>query len=237
MPQIRLKNFFSTSVWKKEENKFKQVESRIKIPNAKLRNVDCIVLSKKSHFHKIPAEGGCYWIWTNEPIYHRLHRNKTPKGFSNGEVIYNGIAKDNVRSRIMHHLSGDIDAGWSGVSIDIYPSHSRSHKKKAYSRAGKVPFVSSPNVVSGSVKYIPIRTKELLLSLNLSRSEKRFINKRNRPTYFFRNGINFSDYKHKKYKYKIYYITGLTTLYLEFIEKRWRKKHGTPKLCSYSSGR
>ena len=199
MSQTRLKNFFSSSVWKKEESKFRQVESKIRVPNAKLKNVDCIVLSKKSHFEKIPAAGGCYWIWTNEPIYHSLHRNKTPKGFKNGEIIYNGVAQDNVRARIIHHLSGKKDAGWSGVSIDIYPGNSRSHRKKACSGTGKVPFVSVANVLNGQIENIPIKNRQLLLNLNLSRSERGFIRNTTHRIYYFRNGINFRDYKHKKY--------------------------------------
>jgi hypothetical protein len=123
---MRLKNNFSSSVWKKEEEKFKRVESRIKIPNAKLKNVDCIGLSKKSHFNKIPESGGCYWIWTNEPVIHYLHKQKTPQKMSKGEIIYNGIAKDNVRSRITHHLLADDDAGWWGIrSTSIQRDQSR----------------------------------------------------------------------------------------------------------------
>jgi hypothetical protein len=54
--------------------------------------------------------------------------------------------------------------------------------------------------------------------------------------YFFRNGINLTDDKHNIYDFKIFYITGLTNLYLEHIEKQWRES-GLPQLCSYSTGR
>jgi hypothetical protein len=47
--------------------------------------------------------------------------------------------------------------------------------------------------------------------------------------YFFRNGINLTDDKHNIYDFKIFYITGLTNLYLEHIEKQWRES-GLPQL-------
>ena len=141
MPKIRLKNSFSLSFWKREEKKFRNVESKIRILSSTLKNVDCVVLSKRKHFDKIPAAGVCYWIWTNKPILHRLNKNNAPVRFMNGEIIYNGIAKDDVRARIIHHLCGDLNAGWSGISMDIYPGTSRSHKKKACSRTGKVPYI------------------------------------------------------------------------------------------------
>jgi hypothetical protein len=197
----------------------------VKIPNKKLDKVDFISVKKNADINAIPTGGGCYWIWTNEPVIHSLHKYNTPLPFNGGEVIYNGIAKDDVKGRVFHHLFGFEDAGWSGISLDIYTKNSVSHRKKACSPIGKVPYINKK----------PIKTKAQLLQLHLSTTEKTYL-KKNKTVFYFRNGINITESKHKKFKFKVYYITGLTSLYLEHIEKQWRE-FGLPKLCSYSSGR
>jgi hypothetical protein len=180
---------------------------------------------------KIPESGGCYWLWTDEPVLHRLHKNRLPERFDNGEIVYNGIAKDNVRLRIRHHLVGEQEAGWSGISIDIYPGEARSHKKKACSAKGKVPYLDHDRLP-------PIRSKELLLKLNLSDQERHFIKSSRQEIFYFRNGIDIREQKHLPSSFRAYYIiTQPETLYLDFIEKKWRKQYGLPKLCSYTSGR
>lgn len=218
---------FSGSIWAKEEDKFKSLETNIKIPDNELKEVDFVELCAIEDFEKIPDNGGCYWIWTDEPVNHSFHKNKTPEKIYGGEIIYNGIAKDNVRLRVKHHLMGEPDAGWSGISMDILFSQPASHRKKVFATKGKVPYLGSK----------PLRSKALLCKLQLSTEEKKFIENNACDTYFFRNGINIFESKHKKYKFRVYYIAGLKTLYLEFIEKKWREKFGLPKLCSYSSGR
>ncbi|MBA7659177.1 hypothetical protein ES703_67150 [subsurface metagenome] len=234
-------NKFSKSVWKKQEKKFKKCEEKIKIPNKNLDEVDYIVLKKRDDFDKIPDSGGCYWIWTNEPVKHRFHKNKIPERFNRGEVIYNGIAKDNVQQRIKHHLLSQ-NPGWSGISLDIYliKTEPTSHRKKALSPKGKVPYINCAKIKGKKGDYFecnPIRKKEQLLELNLSKEEKHFIENSSLEKYFFRNSIYIFEGKHRKYIYKVYFITGLETLYLEYIEKRWRKEFGLPKLCTYLSGR
>lgn len=220
---------FSESIWKREEKKFKNLEATIKIPGKELKKVDMVKLYSIKDFEKIPNSGGCYWIWTNEPVKHSFHRNETPEKIFGGEIVYNGIAKDNIRPRIEHHLKGDADAGWSGISMDILCSKPVSHRKKVFStkKRAKVPYLDDK----------PLRSKELLFKLQLSAAEKKFIRNNDQDEYFFRNGINIFEPKHKKYKFRVYYVAGLKTLYLEFIEKKWREKFGLPKLCSYSSGR
>ena len=216
----------ANSYWLKQEKIFLNAIKGVKIPNETLDKVDFISVSKNTDINSIPSGGGCYWIWTNEPVIHSLHKHKTPKGFKGGEIIYNGIAKDDVKGRIFHHLFGFEDAGWSGISLDIYTKNSVSHRKKACSPSGKVPFIHKK----------PIKSKTELLQLNLSKSEKAHITKSKSGVFYFRNGINITDAKHKAFKFKVYYITGLTSLYLEHIEKQWRE-FGLPKLCSYSTGR
>ncbi len=222
---------YSLTVWRQEEQRFRELEAAVRIPDATLNEVDVVELSDLSEFDKIPESGGCYWLWTNEPILHRLHKNSVPERFDNGEIIYNGIAKDNVRMRIKHHLVGQENAGWSGISIDIYPGEARSHKKKACSARGKVPYLDRDPLPK-------ITSKELLVELNLSDQERNFINSSRQEIFYFRNGIDIRDQKHRPSSFRAYdIITQPETLYLDFIEKKWRKQYGLPKLCSYSSGR
>lgn len=216
----------ANNYWLEQEKKFLKAIEDVDVPNDSLDNVDFVEINSHNDFSKIPNGGGCYWIWTNEPVIHSLHKNQIPKPFQNGEIIYNGIAKDDVKGRVFHHLYGFEDAGWSGISLDIYTKASNSHRKKACSPKGKVPFINN----------IPIRNKEELLKLHLTEGEKIFINKSGQNVFHFRNGINLNDEKHKNFIFKVYFIIGLTNLYLEYIEKEWRK-NGLPKLCSYLTGR
>jgi len=216
----------ANSYWLKQEKIFLNAIKDVKIPNQTLDKVDFIEVRKNTDINSIPSGGGCYWIWTNEPVIHSLHKHSTPKQFNGGEIIYNGIAKDDVKGRIFHHLFGFEDAGWSGISLDIYTKKSVSHRKKACSPTGKVPYILKK----------PIKAKSELLKLHLSKTEKDYISKSKDNVFYFRNGINITDTKHKVFKFKVYYITGLTSLYLEHIEKQWRE-FGLPKLCSYSTGR
>lgn len=216
----------ANNYWIEQENKFLDAIKDVEVPNAILDNVDSVLLKNSCDVNEIPSGGGCYWIWTNEPVQHSLHKHNTPKLFNSGEIIYNGIAKDDVKGRVFHHLFGFEDAGWSGISLDLYTKSSVSHRKKACSPTGKVPYINQN----------PIKNKTQLLQLNLSNNEKDYINKNNFDVFYFRNGINLSEDKHCEYEFKVYYITGLTSLYLEHIEKQWRL-FGLPKLCSYSTGR
>lgn len=239
-------------IWAEEEEKFKRAIERVKIPNRKLCNVDVAVVKIKADLDSIPEKsGGCYWIWTNEPVNHSLHKNPTPKKFSGGEIIYNGIAKDNVRGRIEKHLFGSVDEGWSAISLDLHMGKTISHRKKAFSRkgVGKVPFINKEFIAKKAntkkgiskgdilLQKIKVRNKENLLHLHLSNEEREFACSSKKGVIYFRNGINLEDEKHKNFEFKVYYIAELSTLYLEFIEKEWRKKFGLPKLCSYISGR
>ncbi|HCX73108.1 MAG TPA: hypothetical protein DHM37_05255, partial [Candidatus Cloacimonas sp.] len=151
--------------WLQQEKKFLKAIEVVNVPNETLDNVDFVDIKSHHDLSKIPNGGGCYWIWTNEPVIHSLHKRKTPKPFNNGEIVYNGIAKDNVKGRVFHHLYGFEDAGWSGISIDIYKNVSISHRKKACSPKGKVPYINE----------IPIRNKEDLFKLHLTQKEKIFI--------------------------------------------------------------
>jgi len=240
----------ANNIWQEEEKKYLKAIEGVRIPNASLDDVDYISTKNLDDFNQIPNEGGCYWIWTNEPVLHSLHKHPTPKPFNDGEIIYNGIAKDDVRGRVVHHLLGHVDAGWSGISLDIYFGDTVSHRKKAFSEKGKVPYIkeivtlkraiTAKNLKSGDKieRLKPIRSKEDFLQIFLSEEEKELLTNAEYDKIFFRNGININENKHKNYEFRVYYITGLSSLYLEFIEKKWREDNNwLPKLCSYSSGR
>lgn len=238
----------ANEIWQQEEQKFLQAIQGVGIPNASLDNVDFITPENRNDFENIPAEGGCYWIWTNEPVLHSLHKNKTPEPFDGGEIIYNGIAKDNVRARVMHHLLGQVDAGWSGISLDIYFGNTVSHRKKAFSENGKVPFIKEKILIQRNSKNLkrgdeveifkPIRSKDDFMKMYLSEKERESLAQVEQERIYFRNGIDITEDKHKDYEFRVYFITGLSSLYLEFIEKKWREDNNwLPKLCSYKSGR
>lgn len=238
----------SSEIWIKEEQKYLKAIKDVKIPNANLDDVSIVILKNEIDLNQIPSGGGCYWIWTNEPVLHSLHKNQTPKPFNDGEIIYNGIAKDDVKSRIKHHLFGDIDAGWSGISLDIYFGETASHRKKALAEKGKVPYIIEKKISKRANKkknlkkgdefdiHTPIREKKDFLKIYLSDSEKTILEEKDIDKIYFRNGINITDPKHSQFVFKVFFITGLSSIYLEFIEKKWRQ-FGLPKLCSYSSGR
>ena len=216
------------SNWKKWDKLFYKFEKKALIPNYNLKNVKFVQFKNKKDIEKIPSEGGCYWIWTNEPVFHSLHKRKTPKKFDSGEIIYNGLAKDNIRYRIKNHLISDFEAGWSGISVDIYTAKgTKSHRKKVIHKTGKVPYLQGKRM----------KFKEDIFKLYLSNDEKKYIEK-NKSPFYFRNGINIFENKHRKFKFRVYFITNLNSIsYGGVIEKLWRKKHGHPKLISFISGR
>jgi len=99
-----------------------------------------------------------------------------------------------------------------------------SHKKKVFSKKGKVSYIDGKE----------IRTKEDALKLFLSEKEEDFIKKTPEEKIYFRNGIKISEEKHKKYIFVVFFIANLKSeSYMNFIEKRWRKDYGVPRLCSY----
>lgn len=236
MKRIKLADKYSTSIWKKEEKKFKDLEKEVRIPDEKLRNVDSVVVKRREDFEKIPKNCGCYWIWTNEPVYHRMHKKEIPSKVNKGEIIYNGITDTNLRTRIKEHLLTEEKAGRSGISLDIYYHRSKSHRKSALSSTKKVPYLIIPRR-KGETSHEEIREKRLLYKLFLSKEEKSYIRRTNWKEYYFRNGINVSENKHKKYEFRVYFIAGLNCLYLQCTEKKWRERFNLPKLCTYSSGR
>ena len=107
-------------IWKEIDIEIYNFENNLIIPNETLENVPSVIIKNFEDLGKIPKEGGCYWIWTDRIINHSFNRNKHPEKFNNGEIIYNGIAKDDIRGRIQKHLLGNVEEGFSAISIDLY---------------------------------------------------------------------------------------------------------------------
>jgi hypothetical protein len=207
-------------------------EDLASIPDGQLRGVASVYIRDESDIQRIPEGGGCYWLWTDEPVNHSMHRQKTPARFRGGEVIYNGLAKDNIRWRISSHLLGVPQLGWSGISLDILQmGHVRSHRKKAMSPddRAKVPYVDGE----------PVTELSQLRKLRLSLAERDFIRHHpNRKIFYFRNGIDVRENKHKHFRFRVCFINSLKSrTYVGLVEKLWREKYGLPRLCSYSAGR
>jgi hypothetical protein len=216
------------STWSNENNRFLSLERTVQIPNGCLRGVSRVALDSPQDFNSIPDSGGCYWIWTDEHVIHSMHNRVIPNKFDGGRVIYNGLAKDNLRLRISYHLRSEHDATWSGISMDIFMGRSKSHRKRTFGKGSfKVPFIIGT----------PIMSKHNLLKLRFTKTEQNYI-VASHGAIFFRNGIDIFDHKHRRFKYKVYFIADLNSVsYLNFIEHEWRLKFGSPQLNSYISGR
>jgi len=228
------KNSIQIQKWLDEDKRVNDLEETLKIPDISLSDVPSVLITKETDLNQIPEkEGGCYWIWTDESVNHKLHKNKIPSKINGGRIIYNGIAKDDVRGRVKHHLFGEIGQGWSGISMDLLFDNPKSHAKLAMTTQKE-----SRKKVAFLLDNRKINNKILLLELSLAENEKAFVEKTKNDEIYFRNGINVTEKKHRGHKFVVYYITGLKSMtYLEFIEKAWRQKYHTPQLCSYISGR
>ena len=223
-----MKNLMS---WIEQDIAVQEFESTLRLPDKRLTNVENILLKTEEDFNKIPKRGGCYWIATNEPIKHSFHKYDLPEKIDSFEIIYNGIAKGNIQWRIKNHLLSD-NPGWSGIKIDILlKSYKGGFRQRAFSSKKRthVPYLDK----------VPIRSKEDLLKLHLSDTEISYIkDNEDEETFYFRNGINIFQDKHKKFQYKVYFISGLKSItYLDYIEKAWRNKFKQPRLCKYKLGR
>lgn len=230
----------NTKYWKQKDKSYNKKFNSIVIPNGNLAKVDYVEFKNINDFEKLPKANGCYWIWTNAPVKHRLHKNKTPKLIEKifkgkkhiGQIIYNGVS-DNIKDRIQRHLLSNGNPSWSAISVDVLFSEVVSHRKKAMAtnKEKKVPYVLFKN------KLLKIINKKLLLRIWLTKKEKTFICRSSKTQYFFKNGINVFDKKHTKRIYRAYFITGISQTYRDYIEKMWRERYGQPVLCSYKKGR
>ena len=86
-----------STIWIEEDKKVQEFEKKLLLPDEILTNVENVLLNVEGDFDKIPKQGGYYWIATNEPIHHAFHKKPLPKSSDSFDVIYNGIAKDNIQ--------------------------------------------------------------------------------------------------------------------------------------------
>lgn len=214
--------------WLKIDKELKSFEDELPVPDGILTSITSIELENISDLVEIPREGGCYWIWTNELIKHSFHTSDIPEELDGGEIIYNGIAKDDIRGRIRKHLFGETNEGMSAISIDLLLEDFKgSHRKKALGEKGNTAYYDKKR----------IRSKAHLINLNFSPLEIEFIDQSDHDI-VFRNGINITEEKHKEFSFRVYYICGFTSSsYGDIIEKRWRELYGLPRLCTYKKGR
>lgn len=216
--------------WINIDKKIEEFEGSLEIPDEELTDVNEVTISSLSALVDIPKEGGCYWIWTTESVKHSLHPNfqNFPKPVRGGEIIYNGISKDDIKGRIQKHLFGKVNEGMSAIGVDILlEKYEGSHRKKAFCIKGKAPYLDGAKITS----------KDQFLNVNLSNEERNFVHASDFQIYF-RNGINILEDKHRDFIFKVYFLAGFKSAsYGDIIEKEWRKRYGLPKLCSYRKGR
>jgi len=226
-------NLQLNQIWLEHDKRIGALEKAYTLPSKVLQDVPHVEVDDIDSLNEIPKTGGVYWIWTNEPVRHKLHKNQIPDKFNEGSIIYNGVAKDNVRGRIYSHLFGSEESGWSAIGMDIFMKPSTSHRKKVMSTS-KNNRVKVAYLLDGK----RINSKDKLKMLHLNKTEKEYIDSTDQTEYYLRNGIDRRDEKHKSFTFIVYFIADLTSLtYLEFLEKRWRTSYGLPQLCSYTSGR
>ncbi|MEK6881882.1 MAG: hypothetical protein AABY22_19850 [Nanoarchaeota archaeon] len=222
--------------WQEENLKINQTLNLIKIPDEKLIDVSYVDIKYRSDLKKLPVKSGVYWIYTDEPIHHSFNDNPCSYKINDGDLtltpIYNGSSISSIRGRISSHLfSNDIenktDAGnMSGISVDVFPKISTSHRKNIWSKTGKkLPLFNNKKIVSKS---------DIDLS-SFSTEEINIIN--SGDEIFFANGINVESDKHKDFCFRVYYIYNIHDVYCSHIENQWRINYGCPKLCTYVEGR
>lgn len=233
--------------WKNDGDEFLKAINKFNIPLPCLSDISRVDLLTLADFDKISEEGGVYFIGTTEIINHRQHKHKLPPIFNGIEIIYNGIAKDGIRNRILCHLLSEMGSTWSGIGVDIYDKlldnnislkkqTTTSHRKKLFSfEEGKTKGV----YIEKNNKIIRASEQSDFDTLNFSKEEKELINKHllERKNVCFRNGINIFDEKHKNYVYTVFFIADIPHPYAQYIESKWRKINGKPRLCSYIDGR
>ena len=207
----------------------------LKTPNYKLHFCECIKLTKESDFEKIPKnKGGIYFITTNENIHHSFHNKnkKFPKMYDDFTIIYNGTSSD-LYSRAKNHLFRDKNKGMSGISVDILTTKEQveSHTKCCFSsnKKKKTPFIIETET--------RISEFNQCYKLNTSENEQKFLSENKNKIIYFRNGINVLSEKHINFEWNFYYLIIKSHSVRDIVETNWRKKYGTPILCTYHEGR
>ena len=207
----------------------------LKTPNDKLHFCEYIKLTKESDFEKIPRnKGGIYFITTNENINHSFHNKnkKFPKIHDDFTIIYNGTSSD-LYSRAKNHLLRDKNKGMSGISVDILTTEEKveSHTKCCFSKNKKK---KTPFIIETGTR---ISDFNQCYQLNIFEKEQKFISENKNKIIYFKNGINVLSEKHINFEWKFYYLIIESHSVRDMVETNWRKKYGTPILCTYHEGR
>lgn len=244
--QLKLANSNNTivkSIKDKMKTKFQLSSKRMTedqkkyaVPARNLSDLPYVDIKSEKDFKMIPNTGGAYWIVTDEKIPHAMnkyHDNRVV--LDAGEVIYNGMAKDDVRARIKAHLNRIDDKGMSAISVDILPyiaashtklmMHENNRKKLAYFNGIKITGID--DVILN--QYSKSNQQNIKNVLNDPKNTNNAV--------WFRSGINVLDDNHSIYNWRVYYLTDVTRTYADFTECEWRRLYGQPRLNSYVDGR
>jgi len=200
------------------------------------------------NLNKIPNLPGNYWILTDEPIKHSLNpdfNHRPSKVIHDGieyNIIYNGQG-DTIRTRINAHLYRPKTKGlgdMSGISIDITDKYQQgtkiSHNKCLFTQGGKkIPYHECKQQ---QIEYDDLRDFYGDDDLEEVKEYCKDINEES--TIYFKNGIDITEEKHRKYSWLVVYYDMNKLIYHPFsdvIEQEWRRINGSPILCSYKCGR
>ena len=221
---------------KQTETFIKELEDNAWTPDAELRGAKKVTIDSRQSLLDLPKSNAAYWVSTNEPVLHSMHKHTNPMLLENGhEVIYNGVTMG-LRSRITEHLLRKKCKGNSGISVDIFcddipPS---SHIKKAMAPGRKKTCFVNTDLGLTRVQS----NKKLLSRMNLTSKEAAFVDSNKTDTIYFWNGINVCWDKHKEYEWVVHYVeTASNPEYTGIIEHLWRERYGYPRLISYLKGR
>lgn len=206
---------------------------RIRPIDNKLTNLAGERIQNDHQVKHIPNKPGVYFIATNEPVIHSMHKNKLPEKLGSYEIVYNGTTCD-LRNRIRSHLVRTKHKGMSGISVDLLTTDedASSHTKVVCCKSPhkkKVPYDSNGEKLG--IETLP-------LQMHLSSTEKQFIKKfEDSSIVYFQNGINISNDKHKCWEWVVFFQEIDSQEVRCIVENSWRKMYGMPRLCSYIDGR
>jgi hypothetical protein len=224
----------------------KRVVYRVDVPDAHL---SCTKKAYANQLQSIPNVAGNYWICTNEPIDHCFNdgRNLPKASIAGMAVVYNGTS-NKLRTRAAEHLLRRNISTKSGISVDLmYSPFPGAFFKCAWSSfKKKVPKVREMTYCdmndfdylypeSSFVDSTSFRMTCDALHLSDEEEASAMDHLGIFDALYFKNGIDVNDSKHRKYTWMFAYIEMDDAHIRSHVEVEWRRRHGTPALCSYSA--